>query len=88
MQRHSAKVKAKVIKCQQDKSYTQVNRSQQEDPVDDGDGARMTVLSPGMYGHHQFNTVEQQQMAYLKNQTRSQTFNQLQSQPFLIQLGD
>ena len=40
------------------------------------------MLSPGMYGCHQINVVEQQQMDYLKNQTRSQTFNQPQTQPF------
>ena len=63
-------------------SGLQFNQSQQEDPVDDIDDARMTVVSQGMYGHHQFNAVEQQQMVCLKNQTRSQTFNQPQSQPF------
>ena len=63
-------------------SDTQFNQSQQEDPIDEVDDARMAVLSPGMYGHHQFNAVEQQQMSYLKNQTRSQTFNQPQTQPF------
>ena len=31
---------------------------------------------------HQCTAVEQKQMAYLKNQTRSQTFNQPQTQPF------
>ena len=35
-----------------------------------------------MYGHHQFTAVEQQQMAYIKNQTRSQIFNQPQTYPF------
>ena len=63
-------------------SDTQFNQSQQEDPVDDIDDTRMTVLSPCIYGSHQFTAVEQQQMAYLKNQTRSQTFNQTQTQPF------
>ena len=57
-------------------SDTQFNQSQEGDPVDDTDDTRMTVLSPSMYGNHQFTAVEQQQMAYLKNQTRSQTFNQ------------
>ena len=52
-------------------SDTLFNQSQWEDPVDDVDDARMTLLSPGVYGHHQFNSVKQQQMAYLKNQTRS-----------------
>ena len=35
-----------------------------------------------MYGHHQFTAVEQQQMAYLKNETRSQIFNHPQTQSF------
>ena len=47
-------------------SDTQFNQSQQEDPVDDVDGTRMTVLSPWMYGHHQFTAVEQQQIVCLK----------------------
>ena len=51
--------------------YIQFNQSQQEDPVDDVNDTRMTVLSPGMNGHHQFTAVEQQQKASLKNQTRS-----------------
>ena len=54
---------------------TQFNQNQQEGPVDDADDTRMTVLSPDVYGCHQFISVEQQQMAYLKDQTRSQTFN-------------
>ena len=41
-------------------SDTQFNQSQQEDPVDDVDDTRMIVLSPGMYGCHQFTAVEQQ----------------------------
>ena len=63
-------------------SETQFNHSQQKDPIDDVDDTRMTVPSPDMYGHHQCTAVEQQQMAYLNNQTRSQTFNQPQTQPF------
>ena len=63
-------------------SDTQFNQSQQEDPVDDVNDARMTMISPGMYDHHQFTAVEQQQVAYLKNQTRSQTFNQPRPNPF------
>ena len=39
-------------------SDTQFNQSQNEDPVDDADDTRMTMLSPGMYGHHQFTTME------------------------------
>ena len=54
-------------------SDAQFNQSQLEDPVECADDIRLTVLSPGMYGHHQFSAVEQQQMAYLKDQTRSQT---------------
>ena len=45
---------------------TQFNQSQQEDPIDDVDDTRMTVLGPGVYDHHQFTTVKQQQMAFLK----------------------
>ena len=56
--------------------------SQQEDSVDDVDDTRMTMLCPGMYGHHQFTTVEQQQMPYLKDQTRPQMFKQSHAQPF------
>ena len=63
-------------------SDTQHNQSQQEDPVGDADDTRMTVLSPCMHGHHHFTAVEHQQMAYLKDQTRSQTFNQPHTQPF------
>ena len=55
-------------------SDTQFNQSQLEDPVDDADDTRMTVLSPGVYGHHQFTAMEQQLMDYLKDQTRPQTF--------------
>ena len=36
---------------------------------------RMIMVSPGMYGCHQFTAVEQWQMAYLKQQTRPQIFN-------------
>ena len=61
---------------------TQFKQSQQEDPIDEVDDARMTVLSPGMYSCLQFNAVEEQQMDYLKNQTSSQTFNQPQTQTF------
>ena len=50
-------------------SDTQFNQSKQEDSVDD---ARMMVISPGVYSHLQVNAVGQQQMAHLKNQTRSQ----------------
>ena len=35
-----------------------------------------------MYGHHQFTAMEQEQMAYLKDQIRSQVFNQPNTQPF------
>ena len=46
--------------------YVQLNQSQQKDSVDDADDTRMTILSPGMYGCHQFTAMEQQQLAYLK----------------------
>ena len=58
------------------------NQSQQEDPVDDVNDTGMTVLRPYVYGHHQFTAAAQQQIAYPKNQTRSQTCNQPQTQPF------
>ena len=45
---------------------TQVNQSQWEEPVDYFTDTRMTVVSPGVYGHHQFTAVEQQEMAFLK----------------------
>ena len=45
---------------------TQFNQNQQKDTVDDADDTRMTMLSPGMYGHHQFTAMEQQQMVYHK----------------------
>ena len=60
----------------------QFNQSQQGDPVDKIDDTRMTVISPDMYGYHQFTAVEQQQMAYFKNQNMSQICNQPQTQPF------
>ena len=63
-------------------SDTQFNQSQQEEPVNDITNTRMTMVSPGIYGHHQFTAVEQQQMAYIKNQTRSHIFNHPQSQSF------
>ena len=63
-------------------SDTQFNQSQQENPVDDADDTRITILSPCMYGHYQFTAMEQKQMAYLKDQTRSQTFHQPNTQPF------
>ena len=81
--RKSAKARTKLDKCQRSKVRdTQFNQSQQEDPVDDDGDMRMTVLHPGMYSCCQFTAVEQQQMAYLKNQTTFQTFNQPQNQPF------
>ena len=33
-------------------SDTQFNQSQQEDPVDDINDARMIMISPGVCGHH------------------------------------
>ena len=63
-------------------SDTQFNQSQQIEPIDDITNTRMTMVSPGVCGHHQFTVVEQQQMAYLKNQTRSQIFNHPQTQSF------
>ena len=42
----------------------------------------MTMLSPGMYGCHQFTAMEQQQIAYLNDQIKSQMFNQPNTQPF------
>ena len=45
-------------------SDMQFNQSRHEDPVDDIDDARMTVLSVGVYGCYQYNAVEQLQMAY------------------------
>ena len=35
------------------------NQSQQEDPDNDINDTRMTVLSPDVYWHHQFTAVEQ-----------------------------
>ena len=40
------------------------------------------MVSPGVYGCHQFTAVKKQQRAYLKNQTRSQIFNCPQTQSF------
>ena len=39
-------------------SDIQFNQNQQEDPINVVDDTRMTVLSPGMYGNHQFMYVE------------------------------
>ena len=61
---------------------TQFLQSQQEEPVDDITDTRMTMVSQGMYGCHQFTAVEQQQMAYIKNQTRYQIVNHPQTQSF------
>ena len=47
-------------------SDIQVNKDQQEKSIDDCTSPRMAMMSPGVYGHHQFNATEQQQMAYLK----------------------
>ena len=66
----------------------QFNQSQQEDPVNDIDEARMTVLSPGMHSCHQFNALEKQQMAYLKIRLGLKHFINPSPNPFLIQLGD
>ena len=41
------------------------------------------MLSPGMYGQHPFTAMEQLQMAYLNDWSRSQTFDQPNTQPFL-----
>ena len=69
-------------------SDTQFNQSQQEEPVHDVTNARMTMVRSGMNGHYQYTAVEQQQMACLKNLTRSQIFNHPQTNPSLTQLGD
>ena len=55
-------------------------RANRKDSVDDTDDTRMTILSPGMYGCHQFTAMEQQQMAYLKLGLK--TFNHPNTQPF------
>ena len=60
----------------------QFNQSQQKDSVNDTDETRMTMLSPGIYSHHQFTAMEQQQLAYPKDWTRSPMFNQPNTQPF------
>ena len=39
-------------------SDIQFNQSQQEHPVDDVNDIRMAMMSPGMYGHHLFTSVE------------------------------
>ena len=43
-------------------SDIQINQDQQEEPVNDITNTRMTMVHPGMYGHHQFTAIEQQQM--------------------------
>ena len=55
-------------------SDIQVNQDQQEEPIDNIANTRMTMLSPGTYGHQQFPAIVQHQMAYFKNQNRSQIF--------------
>ena len=35
-------------------SDIQFNQGQQEEPLDDVTNTRMTMVSPGMHGHHQF----------------------------------
>ena len=52
----------------------QDSQGQQEQPINDVTKKGMTMENPGMYGHHQFIAIEQQQMTYLKNQNRSQIF--------------
>ena len=61
-------------------SDIQVSQAQEEEPINDVTRARMTIVSPGMYGHHQFTPMEQQPMAYLQNQNRSQIFTCLPTQ--------
>ena len=39
-------------------SDTQFKQSQHEDPVDDVNDMRMTMIRPGMYGCHQFIAVK------------------------------
>ena len=41
-------------------SDIQFNQNQQEEPADDVTNTRMKMVSPGMYGHHQFTAIEQQ----------------------------
>ena len=49
---------------------------------------RIAMVSQGVYSHHKFSAIEQQQMAYLKNQNRSLIFTcPLPNLP-LTQLGD
>ena len=55
-------------------SDIKVIQGQQEEPIDDVTNARMTMMSPDTYGHHQLTAIEQQQMAYLENQNRYQLF--------------
>ena len=55
-------------------SDIQVSQGQQEESVDNMTKAIMTMVSPGVYGYYQFTAIQQQQMAYLKNQNRSQIF--------------
>ena len=54
-------------------SDMQVNQGQQEEPINDVTNTMMIMMSPGTYGCHQFTAIQQQQMAYLKNQNRSQS---------------
>ena len=64
-------------------SDTLLNQCQQEDPIDDIDDAKMTVLSQVCTATtNLMRWNSSQKMTYLKNQTRSQTFNQPHSQPF------
>ena len=55
-------------------SDIQGNQNQQEKSTNDSTNPRMTMVSPGTHGHHQFTTKDQQQLTYLKIQNRSQTF--------------
>ena len=69
-------------------SDTQFNQSQQEYPVDDVYDARMTMISPGMYGYHQCTTVEQKQRLTLKFRLGLKLLINPRPNPFLVQLRD
>ena len=69
-------------------SDTQFNQSQQEDPVDDVNDARMTMISPGMYSHHQCTAVEQKQRLTLKFRLGLKLLINSRPNSFLVQLGD
>ena len=64
------------------------NQGQQEESIDDVANTRMMMVCPGVYGHHQFTAIEQQQMVHLKIRMGLKSLLTPRSKISLTQLRD